>query len=71
VSQHDPAFTRCPFEDRRVVSAGQTNILNAHDVEVGETPKKTTYDVGVEVLVRCKAKHRTNGVTCAWPAVVP
>jgi hypothetical protein len=71
VSQHDPALTRCPFEDCRVVSAGQTSILNARDVEVGETPKKTTDDVGVEVLVRCKAKHRTNGPTCAWPAVVP
>lgn len=60
MSQHDPAFTRCPFEDCRVVSAGQTSIVNARDVEIGEAPKKTTDDVGVEVLVRCEAKHRTN-----------
>lgn len=53
MGQHDPVFTRCPFENRRVVSAGQTGILNAHDIEVGEAPKKTTDDVGVEVLVRC------------------
>ena len=56
--QQDSLLPSGPCQNSRVVGPGQTDVLNADKIEVGEAAAKAADDVGVEVLVRGQSEHR-------------
>ena len=58
VRQQDSLLPSGPCQNSRVVGSGQTDILDANKVEVGETAAKAADDAGVEVLVRGQSEQR-------------
>jgi len=57
VTRQDTPFRRSPSEHRRIVSAAQSRVLNAHDIHCGIAPQQTAQDVIVEVLVEGEPNH--------------
>jgi hypothetical protein len=57
VREQEPALLRCPSQHRRVIGTSQTNLLDAHNVEVGLPEEKPSNDRPVEVLIRKEGEH--------------
>ena len=53
----DPPLNRGPFENGRIVSAREADVLNADNIDVGVAAEQSSYDVAVEVLVCGKSQH--------------
>ena len=46
-----------PIEKRLIIDAGQPNVLNSDDIEIGLSTEQASNDVVVEVLVGGQADH--------------
>lgn len=57
VREQNAPLPRGPFEHFRIAPAGQTSVLNAHDVQIGAAAQQAAEDAVVEVFVKRKAQH--------------
>jgi hypothetical protein len=58
---HEPSqasLLGSPFENSRIVHSSESDVLDAHNIDVGPPPNQSTNDVVVEVLVCGQSHHR-------------
>jgi hypothetical protein len=48
---------RCPFQNRRIISASQIHILNANNIRLGFASQEATEDGIAKVLIGQKRQH--------------
>jgi hypothetical protein len=57
VGEQDATFSRSPVQDRRIWRLQKPDIVDANEVEIGQTAKKTTQDIVVKILVAQEPNH--------------
>jgi len=55
--QNDSVVLSSPGQNGRIIHTGQTDILNANNVEVRLSQQQAAHDITVEVLVRQQPEH--------------
>jgi hypothetical protein len=68
VRDDDTPLLDSPLQNRRVICARETHVLNTDDIELRVSANEPSDDVSVEVLVRCRRSFsRTRVATCSTP----
>jgi hypothetical protein len=63
VSQYHTAILRRPFQDRRIVSPAEPDILRAHKIDRRLPTSNASHDIVIEILIGKEQQHRRSTPT--------